>query len=145
MPVNGLANNVALSINRGRLTLKSEDVKEILEPVIAQVVKLVVDQISSTKGEVKNVLLVGGFGKSMYLRERIREAISHKIEVLQPAYGWSAVVQGAALKGLAQADPKHSKVRLTSRIARKHIGKEFVTDFDGEIHLESRKLVTSLV
>lgn len=129
-------------MKRGKLVLKSEDVKQILEPVIGQVVKLVLEQIRTTSGEVKAVLLVGGFGTSMYLRERIKEAVSKKIEVIQPPYGWSAVVRGAVLKGLAQSDPKHSKIRLTSRIARKHLGTCVGVIFDEKIHSESRKFVT---
>ncbi|KAH6671163.1 hypothetical protein B0J14DRAFT_595465 [Halenospora varia] len=139
VPVTGLATNEALSVKKGKLILKSADVKEILEPVIAQVVKLVLEQIRTTSGEVKAVLLVGGFGMSMYLRERIKEEVSNKIEVLQPPYGWSAVVRGAVLKGLAQSDPKHTKVRLTSRIARKHFGTCCGVIFDEKIHSASRK------
>ncbi|PMD42775.1 actin-like ATPase domain-containing protein [Hyaloscypha variabilis F] len=139
VPVTGLATNEALSIKKGKLILKSADVKEILEPVIAQVVKLVLEQIRTTSGEVKAVLLVGGFGMSMYLRERIKEEVSNKIEVLQPPYGWSAVVRGAVLKGIAQSDPKHTKVRLTSRIARKHLGTCCGVIFNEKIHSASRK------
>jgi hypothetical protein len=140
--VTGLANNESLSVKRGKLVLKSEDVKQILEPVIGQVVKLVLEQIRTTSGEVKAVLLVGGFGTSMYLRERIKEAVSKKIEVIQPPYGWSAVVRGAVLKGLAQSDPKHSKVRLTSRMARKHLGTLVSCVYDEKIHSVSRKFAT---
>jgi molecular chaperone DnaK (HSP70) len=143
VPVTGLATNEALSIKKGKLILKSADVKEILEPVIAQVVKLVLEQIRTTSGEVKAVLLVGGFGMSMYLRERIKEEVSNKIEVLQPPYGWSAVVRGAVLKGIAQSDPKHTKVRLTSRIARKHLGTCCGVIFNEKIHSASRKSVST--
>ncbi|KAF4628841.1 hypothetical protein G7Y89_g9311 [Cudoniella acicularis] len=139
VPVTGLATDESLSVKKGKLILKSSDVKEILEPVIAEVVKLVLDQIQTTSGGVKVVLLVGGFGTSMYLRERIREAINNNIEVLQPPYGWSAVVRGAVMKGLAQSDPKHARLRLTSRIARKHIGTTSSMLFDANVHSESRK------
>ena len=142
VPVTGLSTNEALSIKKGKLILKSADVKEIIEPVIAQVVKLVLEQIRMTSGEVKAVLLVGGFGMSMYLRERIREEMSNKIELLQPAYGWSAVVRGAVLKGISQSDPRHTKVRLTSRIARKHLGTVCSVIFDEKIHSASRKSVS---
>jgi hypothetical protein len=141
VPVTGLATNETLSVKKGKLILKSADVKEILEPVIAQVVKLVLGQIQTTNGEVKAILLVGGFGTSMYLRERIREAVNNKIEVLQPTYGWSAVVRGAVMKGLAQSDPRFAKVRLTSRNARKHYGTTCTLPFDEKIHSASRKSV----
>ncbi|KAH8807944.1 hypothetical protein F5884DRAFT_857504 [Xylogone sp. PMI_703] len=139
VPVAGLATNETLSIKKGKLTLKSSTVKEILEPVIIEVVKLVLEQIQTTNREVKAVLLVGGFGRSMYLRERIKEEVSNKVEVLQPPYGWSAVVRGAVLKGVAQSDPKNSKLRLTSRIARKHLGINSGAIFNEKIHSASRK------
>jgi hypothetical protein len=62
--------------------------------------------------------------------------------VLQPGYGWSAVVQGALLRGLADCDPQHTKVRLTSRIARKHIGIPSSVQFDETKHLMSRRYVS---
>jgi molecular chaperone DnaK (HSP70) len=138
--VAGLGQNAALGINkRGKLLLKSEDVKEILEPVIAEVVKLVLGQINATGKEVKSVLLVGGFGGSQYLQERIRGAVKHNVEVIKPPYAWSAVVQGALMKGLAHYDKQHATVRLSSRSARKHIGTEVSLNFDEDIHLESKK------
>ncbi|OCL09088.1 hypothetical protein AOQ84DRAFT_339451 [Glonium stellatum] len=139
VPVTGLATNEYLSVKKGKLILKSVDVKKILDPVINQVVKLVLDQIRTTNEDVKTILLVGGFGTSMYLREQICEAVSNKIEVLQPPYGWSAVVRGAVMKGLAQSDPRHSKVRLTSRIARKHFGTQINDTFNEKIHAANRK------
>ncbi len=102
-------------------------------------VKLVLDQIRSTNKEVKAVLLVGGFGGSQYLFQRLRETVPRKTVVLQPGYGWSAVVQGALLRGLADCDPQHAKVRLTSRVARKHIGTDCNVPFNSAKHLVSRR------
>lgn len=105
--VPGLGQDSNLGINkRGKLLLKSGDVKEILEPVVAEVVKSVQDQIKATNKEVKSVLLVGGLGGSQYLQERIRGAVKDTIEVIKPPYAWSAVVQGALIKGLAHYDLK---------------------------------------
>jgi len=121
------------------LILKSEDVKEILEPIILEVVKLVLDQIKATNTEVKSVLLVGGFGSSQYLQERIRAAVKRAVEVIKPPYAWSAVVQGAVIKGLMHNDSKNSAVRLASRVARRHVGLQVHHDFKERIHSESKK------
>lgn len=142
VPVLGLANNPKLGIRRNKLNLLPEDVREILKPVIDEVVKLVLDQIRSTNREVKAVLLVGGFGGSQYLFQRLRETVPKNTAVLQPGYGWSAVVQGALLRGLADCDPQHEKVRLTSRVARKHIGVICSVQFDERKHLISRRCVS---
>lgn len=42
------ANNPQLNIRRNRLSLESDDIREILKPVIDEVVKLVLDQIRAT-------------------------------------------------------------------------------------------------
>ncbi|KFY86902.1 hypothetical protein V500_07322 [Pseudogymnoascus sp. VKM F-4518 (FW-2643)] len=139
VPVPGLSNNQKLGIQRNKLTLPPDDLREILKPVIDEVVKLVRDQIRSTNKDVKAILLVGGFGGSQYLFQRLRESIPKNTAVLQPGYGWSAVVQGALLRGLADCSPQNSNVRLTSRVARKHIGKICIVDFDEAKHLMSRR------
>lgn len=119
--------------------------KEILEPVIAEVVKLVLGQIDATNTKVKSVLLVGGFSGSQYLRERIKGAVKQGIEVIKPPYAWSAVVQGALVKGLAHYDSKHATVRLSSRVARKHIGMNIRYCFDEETDLPEKKYATTLL
>lgn len=122
------------------MTIPPDEVREILKPVIEQVVKLVTAQIESAD-QVKAVLLVGGFGGSRYLLQRLRQSVPKMTEVLQPGYGWSAVVQGALLRGLASLDPKQAKVHLTSRVARKHIGHDCHYEFDGTKHLTSKRCV----
>ena len=102
-------------------------------------VQLVRKQIQSTEREVKAVLLVGGFGGSQYLLERLKETVTKTTVILQPGYGWSAVVRGALIRGLSDCDPQHAKVRLTSRVARKHIGVICTTKFDETKHLMSRR------
>ena len=102
---------------------------------------MVLAQIRATDTRVKSVLLVGGFGRSPYLRERIQEAVGKKIDVIQPPYAWSAVVHGALVKGLAHYDPTYATVRLSSRAARKHLGTIVNVPFDKDLHVESRKLV----
>lgn len=107
--------------------------------MIDEVVKLVRDQIRGTNREVKAILLVGGFGGSQYLFQRLRESVPKNTAVLQPGYGWSAVVRGALLRGLGDCSPQHSNVRLTSRVARKHVGLTCNVDFDEAKHLISRR------
>jgi hypothetical protein len=142
VPVPGLANNPQLNIRRNRLSLESDVIREILKPVIDEVVKLVLDQIRATNKDVKAVLLVGGFGGSQFLFQRLRETVPRNTAVLRPGYGWSAVVQGALLRGLADCDPQHTQVRLTSRVARKHVGTIWQVPFDETKHLISRRCVS---
>lgn len=88
IPVSGLRDHPGLGIRRGRLTVTGDQVKEIFEPVIGEVLDLVLTQIRATKTEanVKAVLLVGGFGQNAYLRDRIRASVG-VIEVMQSPNG----------------------------------------------------------
>ena len=134
VPVGGLANNKELGISRGRYSLKAEDLQTIFEPVVLEVIKLVKEQISSSNVPIQAVLLVGGFGASNYLKERIRNSIDRSIKILQPPNAWLAVVQGAVMKGLAQSAPeKLTVVKVQNRKARKHYGTEWRTRYDEKI------------
>ncbi|KAM0330861.1 hypothetical protein ACHAQA_003816 [Verticillium albo-atrum] len=135
VPVGGLANNKELGISRGRFSLKVSDLQTIFEPVILECIKLVSDQIAASGVPVSAVLLVGGFGASNYLKERIRNAIDRNIQILQPPNAWQAVVQGAVMKGLAQASPdRFTQVRVQNRKARKHYGTQWRTRYDERQH-----------
>ncbi|KAL8719795.1 MAG: hypothetical protein Q9225_003230 [Loekoesia sp. 1 TL-2023] len=88
IPLPGLSDNIANGVHRGRLCLTGSDVSNIFKPVIREVIKLVNGQIDATEAHVKAVLLVGGFGQSSYLRDRIRQAVTKRgVEVMQSPNG----------------------------------------------------------
>ncbi|KAI0174489.1 hypothetical protein BJ166DRAFT_493009 [Pestalotiopsis sp. NC0098] len=137
VPCPGLENNAAIGIRRGRLNIKGTDMHLIFEPVISQVLKLVNDQIAATGGIVHKILLVGGFGTSVYLRARIEQAMEAKgkVEVIQPNNPQLAVVQGALLRGMALTDPlRLTRVKVKERVARKHYGMETSVRYNQAIH-----------
>ncbi|KAK3343599.1 hypothetical protein B0T25DRAFT_302302 [Lasiosphaeria hispida] len=139
IPVGGLANNRELGISRGRYALKASDLQTIFEPVVQEVIKLVRDQITSSKVPIRAVLLVGGFGASNYLKERLRNAVDRNIQIMQPPNAWLAVVHGAVMKGLAQSAPdKLTLVKVQNRKARKHYGTEWRTRYDEKTHSHLR-------
>lgn len=109
--------------------------KTIFEPVILEVIKLVKDQITASNVPVRAILLVGGFGASNYLKERLRNSIDKKIDILQPPNAWQAVVQGAVMKGLANSAPELlTTVEIQNRKARKHYGVELCPRYDEKLH-----------
>ena len=66
------------------MTLTGAEVEAIFDPVVKEVLNLVTSQIKAAKRHVKDVVLVGGFGQSAYLRDAIREEVrSSGVEVLQ--------------------------------------------------------------
>jgi molecular chaperone DnaK (HSP70) len=134
IPVAGLANNKSIGISRGRFALKASDVKKIFEPVVLEVIRLVEDQITASNVSVQAILLVGGFGSSNYLKERLRIAIDSSVRIVQPPNAWQAIVQGAVLKGLAQSSPDSAVVKVENRKARKHYGTEWSVRWDEKSH-----------
>ncbi|KAJ4307292.1 hypothetical protein N0V88_000675 [Collariella sp. IMI 366227] len=136
IPVGGLANNKDLGISRGRYALKATDLRTIFEPVVLEVLNLVKSQLTSSPVPIKAVLLVGGFGASHYLKERLRHALPSTTHIMQPPNAWLAVVHGAVMKGLAQSSPDQhlTLVRVRNRKARKHYGTEWRTRYDEKVH-----------
>lgn len=134
IPVPGLANNKALGISRGRFALKASDLQTIFEPVVLEVIRLVKDQISSSNVPIRAILLVGGFGASNYLKERLRNAVDKKIQIMQPPNAWLAVCHGAVLKGLSNCSDQFTLVKVKNRKARKHYGTEWRSRFDEKVH-----------
>lgn len=141
IPVPGLSNSKSLGIRRGRLFIKAIELQQIFEPVILQIIDLVKGQISSSKVPIRAVLLVGGFGCSTYLRERLRNALDTQIQIMQPPNAWLAVVNGAVMKGLALSAPNQlTLVDIKDRVARKHYGAEFNYKYIAREHSEYAKM-----
>lgn len=135
-----MQNNESLGVRRGRFTMNQEEMRsKIFEPIVRDVIGLVKDQIALARNTVSAVLLVGGFGQSKYLKTRIQAAISSSIQVLQPANGWTAVVEGAAMIGISRASAALSRVDIVARTARRHYGTELITSFDPTFDDSSQK------
>lgn len=83
--VPGVPDDPSAGVCAGFLDMTYGEMKEVFRPVIAEVLQLVKKQISeaSKNGPISAVILVGGFGESVYLHRRIKEAVK-PIPVLQP-------------------------------------------------------------
>ncbi|KAL8773753.1 MAG: hypothetical protein Q9209_001521 [Squamulea sp. 1 TL-2023] len=131
-------------VRRARYTLKGTDLYNIFEPIIQDVIDLVWQQIEATKSaksNVKAVLLVGGFGDNSYLYKRLCEsvALAPGIDVLKSPNGWTAVVRGALVKGLADHNPKTAEMNIAGRSAGNHYGTESAKEWDKTVHPESQR------
>ncbi len=138
IPVPGLTNDRSKGIMRGKLTMSASTLRGIFEPIVTTITAMVMAQIRLS-GDVKAVLLVGGFGQSPYLRESIRKVVGPSIPVIQPPKGWTAVVCGALIKALAKASPTASRITIGSRVARKAYGMTVNEPFDSAKHQQGRK------
>lgn len=111
---------------------------EIFEPVIHKIISFVQEQIRLSGGKAKSVLLVGGFGQNTYMKERLRESLPN-IEILQPPNAWTAIVRGAVMMGLSNANTSLSTVQVVSRRARKHYGMKLDVKYVKSIHDEKKR------
>ncbi|EHK17268.1 uncharacterized protein TRIVIDRAFT_134471, partial [Trichoderma virens Gv29-8] len=125
--------------------LAQEDFKGIFDPVIDRIIKLIEDQMNKVEKinerPIETIVLVGGFGSSPYLNERLTDWCKVKgIRLTIPATGaWSAVGCGAVLRGLEGSIVKEKK-------CRKHyaeINSEFFTTFTGKIDNSGRSRLYS--
>lgn len=146
-----------VGLDSGFLVMTGAQVKDIFEPVVKEVCDLVqgqVDTLRAKGGIVSGIILVGGFGQSDYLYNRLKshftsaapppysERPTHSsaslnqengsIEVMQPVYAWTAVVRGAVLRGLEGN-------MVISRKARMHYGTSYATVYDEEKHSVSER------
>ncbi|RBR08073.1 hypothetical protein FVER53590_00133 [Fusarium verticillioides] len=99
--------------------MSGEAVRDIFEPLIADIIRLVNEQVQGARLKrpgkpLKGIILVGGFGASQYLKARIEKA-NPDIQVIQPDDAWAAIVKGAALSRL-------SYTNVVSTKATRHYG-----------------------
>jgi hypothetical protein len=150
IPFPGLPDNEEAGLDSGFLIMSADQVKEIFEPVVEEVINLVEGQVQSIRqngGLVCGIVLVGGFGQSNYLYNRMKAhynmappppytvrpthavALSspQSVEIYHPIHAWTAVVRGAVLRGLEGS-------MVVSRRSRWHYGTSYATVFDEAKH-----------
>lgn len=152
VPFPGLPDDEEAGVDSGFMVMTTEQVKAIFDPVTDEVVKLLqgqVDAIRNKGDNVSGIILVGGFGQSNHLYNKLKThfnsaqppSYSEKpaeehdarqmeypsVEVIQPLYAWTAVVRGAVIRGLDDN-------MVSSRRSRLHYGTSYATVFDETKH-----------
>jgi molecular chaperone DnaK (HSP70) len=150
IPFPGLADDEEAGIDSGFLIMTADEIRQIFEPIVREVCDLVEGQVQGIRskgGKVSGIVLVGGFGQSNYLYNRLKshfntaapppyterpthatvDAAPDAVEVMQPVHAWTAVVRGAVLRGLEGS-------MVVSRRSRWHYGTSYATVFDEERH-----------
>ncbi|OBT74750.1 hypothetical protein VF21_06621 [Pseudogymnoascus sp. 05NY08] len=98
-----------------KLTYK--DIQGLFDPVVREISNLVRQQVkevrSKTGAAIDRIILVGGFAESPYLYKAIAEwcKANGNIKLMRPEYPQSAVVRGAALRGLEGMAPRMKRSR----------------------------------
>ncbi|KAF8541822.1 hypothetical protein BDD12DRAFT_803390 [Trichophaea hybrida] len=117
-------------IEEGQILVTANDLREMFDPHVNRTLELIDGQIAdiiANGDKVKYVLLVGGFGNSDYLYNKVREYTTGRgIETRRPTFPWSAVVRGAVARGMEAED--NPLVRL--RLCRRHYGTPLSKSWD---------------
>ncbi|KAI5302178.1 hypothetical protein KEM56_000946, partial [Ascosphaera pollenicola] len=108
----------AADIEEGYMNFSNDEILACFEPIVQQILDLVKNQIEMVQAQQKsltNILLIGGFGASEYLYQKIQDAVPPKYskKVVRPMEAVSAIVRGAVTAGVTER-------LITSRVARKH-------------------------
>ncbi|KAJ5347015.1 actin-like ATPase domain-containing protein [Penicillium brevicompactum] len=134
VPLPGAADQPDKNIDGGFVQFEGFEIEEIFEPIVSRVEELVrgqLEKISRNRLNAKAIVLVGGFGSSRYLLQRLKGS-NPSIIVLQPPNAWASVVSGAVLRGLEGN-------RVETRISRRWYGVSASTPFDKARHAKRQK------
>jgi hypothetical protein len=141
-PLNAIEEDTARGISDGEILIKPEDMIEMFQFPIQKTCDLIdgqIEQMQQTDNvKLKYVFMVGGFSESPYVYSKIKEFVETKgLKTIRPAYAWSAVVRGAAAKGL-EGDG-HLPIR--NRKCRRHYGTACHIPFISGSHMETDSFV----
>ena len=121
------------------IDLSNELMISFFEPLINKIIDKVKELLEETKQKAgyypKFIFLVGGFGESPYLRQKIKKEFeSNELIVLIPKRPLVSVVRGACMFGL-------NPFSITSRIAKKTYGISTLGIFDEKKHPLNKKVM----
>ncbi|KAI9271876.1 hypothetical protein BDA99DRAFT_569640 [Phascolomyces articulosus] len=139
LPETVLEDDINGYLDEGMLKLSAQELTEqVFNPVIDQVLSLIDRQYQQIPdGRLDYLFLVGGFGSSKYLYQKVQNAFQpRKInQVLNPEERAAlAVVRGAAYFGV------HSQT-IVSRVSRRTYGINILKPFEKNIDPLSKRLV----
>ncbi|KAK7398435.1 hypothetical protein QQX98_012186 [Neonectria punicea] len=140
----GVVDNYDEGIEDDCITLKKSMLRTVFDYVCGQIDTLVQEQVNQVQdrgSKVKAILLVGGFGSSKYLHQRLERSYSSlDVKVLQVDGAWSAICRGACMWGLDHTERSsintrpRSKPTISSRISKYSYGVSAAVPFDDNIH-----------
>ncbi|KAL8907343.1 MAG: hypothetical protein Q9207_001461 [Kuettlingeria erythrocarpa] len=123
-----LGNIEDAGIQSGNLLITRSDLRNLFDPAVSRILELIKAQTKELPS-IDLILLVGGFGESEYLYQRILAwARFSQTKILQPREASTAIVRGAVLKGLEATGYRKTQI---SRRARRWYGvtiNEFYTE-----------------
>ncbi|KAG6354698.1 hypothetical protein INS49_004716 [Diaporthe citri] len=138
--VPGLANNRQADISNELIGISAFDVVSFFQPSIERIKLLVAEQIAASNVPITAIIMVGGYGQCQYLKEELEQDVlirERQIQVHRSRRAWTAVVEGAVMKGLHEMSPEDStRIRISNYKARKHYGTELTVTYQDSMHSE---------
>ncbi|KAG0198378.1 hypothetical protein BGX28_008195 [Mortierella sp. GBA30] len=130
-------NDPEIGLEEGVLCVPVEEMKsEVFEPVISDVLDLIQKQLHQSQQTCSAIFMVGGFGSSRYLEERVRQEFSHLVGLVAvPQRPELAVVRGAVYAGL-------NTKTINMRVARRWYGVDANMPFEEGVDPESKKIIS---
>ncbi|KAF5704859.1 Hsp70 family heat shock protein [Fusarium globosum] len=117
--------------DENEVVITTQDMIDLFDPVVKKIIALLEQQIQATRSEseleIKTICLVGGFGESIYLLNKLREWCPDGVELINPNKSWEAICIGAALRGLEGPI-------VVKKKSKRHIGLALSIPFDANIH-----------
>ncbi|CAG8762171.1 15404_t:CDS:2, partial [Acaulospora morrowiae] len=90
-----------LESNDWLLYLNFETVKQMFDPAVDRIIRLIDQQLNSNVHDLSAIFLVGGFSSSEYLHLRVKEEFSSKVRLIDvPQRPSTVIVRGAVEYGL---------------------------------------------
>ncbi|KAF9728578.1 hsp70 protein-like protein [Paraphaeosphaeria minitans] len=144
-PLNAMDEDTARGISDGEIVITPEDMVDMFELPIRKTCDLIDGQIKqaqqTSKIKLQYLFMVGYFPESPYVYSKIKEYVETKgLKTFRPAYAWSAVVCGAAAKGL-EGD---GCLPIRNRKCRRHYGTACYKPFVKGINREADSFVCSV-
>ncbi|KAG0049468.1 hypothetical protein BGZ83_005744 [Gryganskiella cystojenkinii] len=129
-------NDPEIGLEEGVLCVSVEEMRnEVFEPVISDVLDLIQKQLHQSQN-CNAIFMVGGFGSSRYLEERVRQEFSHLVGLVAvPQRPELAVVRGAVYAGL-------NTKTINMRVARRWYGVDANMPFEEGVDPESKKIIS---
>ncbi|KAK0619194.1 hypothetical protein B0T14DRAFT_566081 [Immersiella caudata] len=132
--IRGIREDIDNGIEEEYIKLSHDDMKSIFDPVIDKVLTLIQDMAKEARRReptkpVTGIILVGGFGESMYLTQRLKRWASRQsppVFLCNPNESWAAIAKGAVCYGLEGI--------VHRRVLPCHYGAVLDSPFDADIH-----------
>ncbi len=104
----GVSSDPEVQLVEHTLRLTRVKMEKFFEPVISEIHESVLESLKENDGQITTIYLVGGFGGSKYVYDRLKSRLGESYHLIVPQFPQYSVVLGAALYGM-DPDKVHAR------------------------------------